>query len=45
MHSRLILALAICGTLASAGLAEDIPLPEHPRPDWERAEWINLNGT
>ncbi|HOB32791.1 MAG TPA: hypothetical protein PKH32_07935, partial [Verrucomicrobiota bacterium] len=21
-----------------------IPLPEHPRPDFERAEWINLNG-
>ncbi|WP_300701411.1 glycoside hydrolase family 2 protein [Bacteroides sp.] len=23
---------------------EQIPLPEHPRPDFERAEWINLNG-
>jgi hypothetical protein len=22
----------------------DIPLPEHPRPGFERAEWINLNG-
>ena len=22
----------------------DVPLPEHPRPDWERAEWMNLNG-
>src|SRR4029450_6179223 len=21
-----------------------IPLPEHPRPDLERAEWVNLNG-
>ena len=21
-----------------------IPLPEHPRPDWERKDWINLNG-
>ena len=21
-----------------------IPLPEHPRPDWMRAEWVNLNG-
>ena len=21
-----------------------IPLPEHPRPDFERSEWINLNG-
>jgi glycosyl hydrolase family 2 len=25
--------------------AEVIPLPEHPRPDFERAEWLNLNGT
>ncbi|PHN06283.1 glycoside hydrolase family 2 protein [Flavilitoribacter nigricans] len=23
----------------------DIPLPEHPRPDFERADWQNLNGT
>ncbi|CAN5556662.1 hypothetical protein BH23BAC1_BH23BAC1_46380 [soil metagenome] len=22
----------------------NIPLPEHPRPDFERKEWINLNG-
>jgi hypothetical protein len=21
-----------------------VPLPEHPRPDFERAEWANLNG-
>ena len=36
-------------TLAAAALAlaasASIPLPEHPRPDFERAEWINLNGT
>ncbi len=24
--------------------SEDIPLPEHPRPDFERDLWINLNG-
>jgi len=23
---------------------EQIPLPEHPRPDFERVEWLNLNG-
>lgn len=23
---------------------ENIPLPEHPRPDFERSEWLNLNG-
>jgi hypothetical protein len=22
----------------------EIPLPEHPRPDFMRAEWLNLNG-
>lgn len=27
----------------SAG-AGSIPLPEHPRPDFQRASWINLNG-
>lgn len=21
-----------------------IPKPEHPRPDWQRADWVNLNG-
>jgi len=32
-----------CTTL---GLAQGavMPLPEHPRPDFERAKWINLNG-
>ncbi len=24
--------------------APEIPLPEHPRPDFEREDWINLNG-
>ena len=24
--------------------AQQIPLPEHPRPDFERPNWINLNG-
>lgn len=24
--------------------AQNIPLPEHPRPDFERSEWVNLNG-
>ena len=29
---------------AFVSCAGAIPLPEHPRPDWERAEWVNLNG-
>ena len=24
--------------------AQSIPLPEHPRPDFERSDWVNLNG-
>ncbi len=33
-------------TLAFAAFAAfaEIPLPEHPRPDWARAAWQNLNG-
>ncbi len=23
---------------------ENIPLPEHPRPDFQRTDWLNLNG-
>ena len=26
-------------------MAQSIPLPEHPRPDFERPQWLNLNGT
>ncbi len=25
-------------------MTESIPLPEHPRPDFMREEWLNLNG-
>ncbi len=38
-------ALILCLSLTTAGLAADaVPLPEHPRPDFQRAQWINLNG-
>ena len=36
-------ALSFLATSRSTAVAE-IPLPEHPRPDFERAEWVNLNG-
>ena len=44
---RVALASRLALLLATAGLArtESIPLPEHPRPDFERADWLNLNGT
>ena len=28
-----------------AAQTDSIPLPEHPRPDWMRESWVNLNGT
>ena len=39
-------AALIVAMFASAVSSADtsIPLPEHPRPDWERSQWVNLNG-
>src|SRR5512138_1970529 len=42
-------ALAALLTLSISARAQEpsrdsIPLPEHPRPDFERAQWVNLNG-
>jgi hypothetical protein len=37
-----LVAANLVSTLALAAAA--IPLPEHPRPDFERADWVNLNG-
>jgi hypothetical protein len=38
-------ALAAVLLFAAAVRAQQgIPLPEHPRPDFERAAWVNLNG-
>lgn len=38
-----IVAFLVLVAAAQAAQAE-IPLPEHPRPDFERSEWLNLNG-
>ena len=41
---RLCLIL-LCLLIFKQGYSqENIPLPEHPRPDFERSEWLNLNG-
>ena len=29
---------------SSSSVTAQIPLPENPRPDFERSDWINLNG-
>lgn len=42
-------ALVAVLTLSTTARAQEpyrdsIPLPEHPRPDFERPQWVNLNG-
>jgi hypothetical protein len=47
MALRLLYSAALCVSLFSAAgcrKAPPIPRAEHPRPDFERAEWLNLNG-
>ena len=41
----LLLAALLVGASLAATAQPAIPLPEHPRPDFERAAWVNLNGT
>ena len=39
------LGFFVCTSALAWGAGQgDVPLPEHPRPDWERVEWLNLNG-
>ncbi len=44
MNKKLAMLLAASAAVVTT-FAENIPLPEHPRPDWERPAWINLNGS
>ena len=37
--------MTMLAVLAAFAVLAGIPLPEHPRPDWERAAWLNLNGS
>ncbi len=39
-----IAGLCIACQIPSGVFGEPIPLPEHPRPDFQRAGWVNLNG-
>ena len=41
----LVVLLCTATRPIDAQRADSIPLPEHPRPDFQRAEWRNLNGT
>jgi hypothetical protein len=37
-------AILLLSCFAFFARAQQIPLPEHPRPDFERNTWVNLNG-
>ena len=42
--SRFAAVAATILVLAAPPARAEIPLPEHPRPDFQRAAWVNLNG-
>ncbi len=46
LKQSLLLALipVLCGIGVLPVLSATIPLPEHPRPDFQRDLWMNLNG-
>lgn len=45
MMKTYLSVLCICSILSCAAVtAQDIPLSEHPRPDFQRELWQNLNG-
>lgn len=43
-YAKRVLYLLCCFVIFNLSAQENIPLPEHPRPDFERADWQNLNG-
>jgi hypothetical protein len=47
---RTVVAALAAGLVVASGAGAQsgppaIPLPEHPRPDFQRPAWVNLNGT
>src|SRR5205814_3952465 len=40
----LTLVAGAAGAQTPRADSTSLPLPEHPRPDFQRAEWLNLNG-
>ena len=45
IRTALAISLVVPALLgAQESTPNSIPLPEHPRPDFERPDWLNLNG-
>ena len=42
---RIVLSLLLFLTFFVTGYTTNIPRPEYPRPQFERNDWINLNGS
>ncbi len=41
----LSILLSVLALIPAAAMAQDQPVwPEHPRPDFTRSPWVNLNG-
>ena len=45
MKIQIILFFALFWSTTIFASTNKIPLPEHPRPDFQRIEWQNLNGS
>ncbi|MBR4307649.1 MAG: beta-glucuronidase, partial [Bacteroidaceae bacterium] len=43
--SKLLVAASLLLGMSNTVKAVDIPRSEYPRPQFERADWVNLNGT
>ena len=44
IQSFIVIVVASASLVFAGGADKNIPLPEHPRPDFHRQQWINLNG-
>jgi len=43
-RTRVLGTSVVCLLFAASVTSADVPLPEHPRPDFQRSQWMNLNG-
>ena len=41
---RVLLVATMAAAAFTSARAINIPRPEYPRPQFERADWVNLNG-